>query len=223
MDCRQTRPAALIYDLHPVGEPTLRRFLSLKRRVQYLPAILYPSPAPGVATLLGVRARMPFVLTELQSGAGDAARLQRGLRFLIANAPFQRFWMFVRRPLSLSTADTQRFARELVRRLRSGASSRDTAVDAVARAVGTTSRTLERHSVGSPLGPRELRDWMMLLLAEYLRGDNSLAKSGKGLGIDPQRLYRIKQRLIRDHEGDASGFAHILAAFDRRCRTIVIR
>ena len=91
--------------------------------------------------------------------------------------------------------------------------------------MGVSPRTLERAlRHGETLPPKELLDWIVLLFVYVAAadGNRSTGEIGRTIGLDSQRLYRLRHRLLpprtRDYLGAGAGQVDlVLLAFAERC------
>lgn len=220
-------PSVLVYDLAPWDETAIAILKDLRRRLPALPVLLYVPSLPGVASLLVACGTLGGVEAELQRDEPqDVLRVRAKLRKLIASTPGYQVVQMFRGLAPTMPRHAVSYVRWVVGRLSEESDCSALTVAAAARDLALSERTLERavrRSRWPP--PKELLDWIILLFV-YLtaatggRGAGSVCRS---LGLDAQRLYRIRGRLLPKTtrvalRSPAGHIELVLLEFASRCR-----
>ncbi len=198
----------VIYDLHPWDESALRMVERMAAQHPEVPLLLYP-PAhiPGVGALL-VRAGAlgAELFAEFQvANHVDLQRFHQSLHTLFQSAPRARLKATVTESLQHIPPIVQGYVGAVIDMLFEGNGKADVSVSRVAHRVRSTTRTLERACEKASLPtPKELCSWMVLIrLADLARrGRIPMSVAAKRCGVNTNKLYRLRRRLLRNGASD---------------------
>jgi len=219
---------ALIHDLNPWDLTGVAQVEAVRQEHPDLPILLYAPGRVGVVNLLLRCARLPGVRAELQQPLGpqETERLRQVLRALLDERPRARILRMLQTVAPNAPARAWTFTELALQRLGKDLGPGPLTVQLLARNLGVSQRTLERSWHGSVLPPpKELLEWLALLLAAInaASAGTTVARAARALGIDSQRLYRLRRRLLPPplrvvfpprHEEFEAAFL----AFVERCR-----
>ncbi len=215
--------AALVHDLSPWTAGATGALEQLRKRTPNLPFLIYPPLRPGIGPLIVAAVRIEMTDLQLQLDVPDeVGRLKTSIRSMLDSR--QRRWIMNRLVyggVGLSK-DAQTFCACTLEMLESANGGALTAQE-VARRLGTTRRTLERHCLVARMPPpAELLSWMLALYTSSAsRGDpKRVARIAERLGLDPRRIRRVRARLHSLRElklEEAAGFEEIVSALALRC------
>jgi hypothetical protein len=195
---RSEPPAALVYDLMP-AERAVADLMDLKAVVPRLPVLLYPPPSADVGSLLVRCGRLPLVRAQVQDPAGRCgAGLRAELRRILAGRPARQVWEIMMTLLPGRPRVVAAFLAATLRDLESNP-GRPVQVSRLAAQLKRAPRSLERTCRRFALAaPREVCDWATLLFLTdaAAQAGQSTAAYTAAAGMDPQRLHRLRHRLL---------------------------
>ncbi len=191
------RYSALICDLAPWNQGALDSFSMFRRQQPGLPVLLYVPSSAAATSLVPECAKMPDIRIQFQSTARDALPfLRKNVRWLLRSNPVSYLINLITFMLDQTPEPIVRYMGDV---LHESAGGRTTTVRSGAAALGLTRRTLERYLEDAGLPPpKELLDWLRLLYISYTAECSglSIAVVARGMGLNSNRLYRLKRRLL---------------------------
>ena len=213
---------ALIHDLHPWDFSSVGQMEAIRTRYPDLPILIYAPVRPGIADLLVRCAHLPCLHAELQLSADghQPQRLRRLLRLLIDEVPSARLLRILETAVPNAPPRAWSFTSMALQDVHCGSRSERPTVRGLANRLGVSERTLERSWPRSVFpAPKEMLAWLVLLLVTFTAAASgaSAARVAHSLGLDSQRLYRIRHRLLPTGMR-TSDFEAVLLAFCERCR-----
>jgi hypothetical protein len=219
------RCAALIHDMEPYDETALITICRVRERYPTLPVLLYLPDRPDISSLVHAASELRCVSAVAQSDRFGVLRLTEFLGNQLWSLPSEHLAQLVRLLFVRLPSRVEAFIDLAIKRLGRNAARDVVTVKGLSRELGLSLRALERECSGSSLPrPKELLDWLTLLFIMYAAGRNqvSSAISARVAGVDAQRLYRLRHRLLRGcisssrHWVDQE-FSVCLLAFIERC------
>lgn len=223
---RQAQPVtALIHDLAPWDISCVRQFERIRREYPDLPILFYAPARPGVAELLVRCARLSWLRAELQQSfcVQETHRVRDVLRSLREEEPRARLFRMIQTVAPGAPQRAWSFTQLALKNLRRCPPADRLTVVRLADRLGVSERTLERSWSRSVLPPpKEFLEWLTLLLVSLMAVSSgaTVSRVARGLGIDSQRLYRLRLRLLPSHlRSVPTNFDTVFLAFAERCRT----
>jgi hypothetical protein len=219
----------LVYDLAPWDERAMAVLEAVAALDPPPPLLMYPpTRLPSVGPLLVRAGAMIDAATAQFQGreAHGLEPLRRQLRALFQQVPRLQLRAVVRRCLDTPPPVIADYTEAVIGLLFQQDTAVDISVRGAARRLRTTTRHIERSCKAATLPtPKEILDWILLIHVAYLARRRHVAiwRVARRVGINTNRLYRIRRRLLRNGgtrsvDSPKAGFQDIVQAFTERCR-----
>lgn len=198
--CLLERCAAFIFDMAPWDASVAQLMEWLRESYPILPILLYTPHVPGAAELVLRCGSMHGVSAVSQfHQPTNTSELRRAIRDLLNCIDGLLFLQLIERVEPGIRNEVARFARFATQMLNTERSVTSLTVTQIAMRMRCSPRSLNRSWAQTSLPqPKEFLDWLLLLFVSFkaLRSGVSMSKVARSVGLDSQRSYRIRKRLL---------------------------
>lgn len=195
----------VVCDLAPWDDESVNVVRALKDGQPLVSVLIYVPPTEAAARLLlSCPANAADSVLVQQHDSAEIVRLKRAIAELIDHATGTKLAVFMTRLIPYPPPEVKQFIATAIRQIRCGRCASSVTVNAISRQLRLSPRTLERIWSRRRLpAPKVFLDWLILLLVYYEARTSSapVGTVARTLGLDGQRLYRLKKRLIPDEVG----------------------
>ena len=218
--------SALILDLAPWDDSAIEIIRWLRRQRPVLPILLYTPHIPDVTKLVLECGSLHGIFAHSQFDSPlTRSTLQREVRALLESPAGLLLAELVERIVWGVKKEVLEFIRLAIRTLQVERDCELLKVEELAIRVGISTRSLNRIWRPTPFPrPKEMLDWLAMLFVSFeaARAQVPMSRIAAIVGIDPQRWYRIRRRLMaidlrRMRLNMDEGFDMTLLAFLDRC------
>jgi len=192
--------AGLVFDLAPWNRSAVELVQWLRSERPFIPILLYPPHVPGVDELILACGAVHGVSAHSQF---DTPKVLPTLRHAIRRLPDCTAGLIVSAVVSRAVRKESRYVLDFVRTsihmLQTQQDVRSLRIEHLALKMRTSTRSLHRVWQPAPFPqPKELLSWVVLAYVSFLASYEHVPVSSiaVAIGMDRQRLYRLRKRLL---------------------------
>ena len=230
---------AILYDLSPWTQTAITTVMRLRAKRPLLPILLYPPldrDAFPIAVSCGSIRGVNVLLQQEDGSTFDD--LRSSLRMLLDRASLGTLERLVALLVKDQPEIVRRFCSSTLQIVSNRSLGRSISVDAIAVDLKRSRRTIDRlFQRDGAMPPKSLLDWVLLLCVSFRASQFGLSftAAAKASGIDRQRIYRTRQRLlsgqplITSQDANATfiavfvAFANLMGVSEKRATTLMLK